>query len=134
MANTKLSYPDVTTYIVIWGPEKKEFKGWAEAEPNQCFESKWPEVDYYTDAATVGKVRGFEYLFEMDYARQQGVDYIDQHHFIRYSSDDDCEGPFCINHFAAKIEYLENGFADIEYFEASERYRYKKDKNLAFSI
>ena len=28
----------------------------------------------YTDAATVGKVRGFEYLFEMDYARQQGVD------------------------------------------------------------
>ena len=49
MANTKLSYPDVTTYIVIWGPEKKEFKGWAEAEPNQCFESKWTEVDYYTD-------------------------------------------------------------------------------------
>ncbi len=24
----------------------------------------------YTDAATVGKVRGFEYLFEIDYARQ----------------------------------------------------------------
>ena len=46
----------------------------------------------YTDAATVGKVMGFEYLFEIDYARQQGLDYIDQHHFIRYSSDDDCEG------------------------------------------
>ena len=52
----------------------------------------------YTDAATVGKVRGFEYLFEVDYARQQGIDYVDQHHFIRYSSDDDCEGPLCINH------------------------------------
>ena len=37
----------------------------------------------YTDAATVGKVRGFEYLFEIDYARQQGVDYLNQHHFIR---------------------------------------------------
>jgi len=88
----------------------------------------------YTDAATVGKVQGFEYLFEMDYARQQGVDYIDQHHFIRYSSDDNCDGPFCIDHFAAKIEYLKDGFADVEYFELSERYRWKKDKNLAFSI
>ena len=88
----------------------------------------------YSDAATVGKVRGFEYLFEVDYARQQGIDYIDQHHFIRYSSDADCEGPFCIDHFAAKIEYLKDGFADIEYFEVSERYRYKRNKNLAFSI
>jgi len=91
-------------------------------------ESSW------SDNATVGKVQGFEYLFEMDYARQQGVDYIDQHHFIRYSSDDNCDGPFCIDHFAAKIEYVKDGFADIEYFELSERYRYKKDKNLAFSI
>ena len=88
----------------------------------------------YTDAATVGKVRGFEYLFEVDYARQQGVEYIDQHHFIRYSSDDDCDGPLCIDHFAAKFEYLKDGFADIEYFEISERYRHKKNKDLAFSI
>jgi len=88
----------------------------------------------YTDAATVGKVKGFEYLFEIDYARQQGIDYIDQHHFIRYSSDEDCEGPLCINHFAAKVEYLKNGFADIEYFELSERYRIKRNKNLAISI
>ena len=88
----------------------------------------------YTDAATVGKVQGFEYLFEIDYARQQGIDYIDQHHFIRYSSDDDCNGPYCVNHLAAKIEYLKDGFADIEYFELSERYRFKKTKDLAFSI
>jgi len=88
----------------------------------------------YTDAATVGKVQGFEYLFEMDYARQQGLDYVDQHHFIRYSSDDNCDGPFCIDHFAAKVEYLKDGFADVEYFELSERYRHKKSANLAFSI
>ena len=88
----------------------------------------------YTDAATVGKVQGFEYLFEVDYSRQQGLDYIDQHHFIRYSSDDDCDGPYCINHFAAKVEYLKDGFADVEYFELSERYRWKKDKALSFSI
>ena len=88
----------------------------------------------YTDAATVGKVQGFEYLFEIDYARQQGLDYIDQHHFIRYSSDDDCDGPLCVNHFAGKVEYLKDGFADIEYFELSERYRYKQNANLAFSV
>jgi hypothetical protein len=88
----------------------------------------------YTDAATVGKVQGFEYLFEVDYSRQQGIDYIDQHHFIRYSSDDDCQGPYCINHFAAKLEYLKDGFADIEYFELSERYRYKQSNDLAFSV
>ena len=88
----------------------------------------------YTDAATVGKVQGFEYLFEIDYARQQGIDYIDQHHFIRYSSDDNCDGPYCIDHFAAKVEYLKDGFADVEYFELSERYRYKQSNNLAFSI
>jgi len=88
----------------------------------------------YTDAATVGKVQGFEYLFEIDYARQQGVDYIDQHHFIRYSSDDNCDGPYCIDHFAAKVEYLKDGFADVEYFELSERYRYKKNSKLALSI
>ena len=88
----------------------------------------------YTDAATVGKVKGFEYLFEMDYSRQQGVDYINQHHFIRYSSDDNCNDPLCVNYFAFKIEYLEDGFADVKYFEASERLRHKKSKNLSFNI
>tara|TARA_R110000787_G_scaffold58913_2_gene133730 strand:- start:406 stop:1482 length:1077 start_codon:yes stop_codon:yes gene_type:complete len=91
-------------------------------------ESSW------SDNATVGKVQGFEYLFELDYARQQGVNYIDQHHFIRYSSDDDCYGKWCVNQFTSKVEYLKEGFADIEYFELSERYRIKKNKNLAFSI
>ena len=88
----------------------------------------------YSDAATVGKVKGLEYLFEADIKRQEGVEYLDQHHFIRYSSDDDCDGPFCVNHFAFKVEYLQDGFADVEYFEASERYRFKYSKDLAFSI
>ena len=88
----------------------------------------------WSDNATVGKVQGFEYLFELDYARQQGINYIDQHHFIRYSSDDDCVGKLCMNEFAAKVEYVKDGFADIEYFELSERWRSKKDKNLAFSV
>ena len=88
----------------------------------------------YADNATVGKVQGFEYLFEVDYSRQQGVDYIDHHHFIRYSSDDDCTGKLCMNEFATKVEYLKDGFADVEYFEVSERWRVKNGRNLAFSI
>tara|TARA_R110000851_G_scaffold80719_4_gene177462 strand:- start:2924 stop:4021 length:1098 start_codon:yes stop_codon:yes gene_type:complete len=88
----------------------------------------------YSDAATVGKVKGVEYLFEVDYKRQEGVDYMDQHHFIRFSSDDGCPSELCVNFFALKVEYLEDGFADIKYFEASERYRHRKSKNLSWNI
>ena len=78
----------------------------------------------YSDAAVVGKSRGVEYLFEIDYKRQEGKNYMDQHHFVRYSSDDGCPDELCINFFALKVEYLEDGFADIKYFEASERYHW----------
>ena len=88
----------------------------------------------YSDAAVVGKSRGGEYLFEVDYKRQEGKDYMDQHHFIRYSSDDGCPDEMCINFFALKVEYLEDGFADIKYFEASERYRVRKSRNLSWNI
>ena len=79
----------------------------------------------FSDAATVGKVKGFEFLFEADYRRVQGENYLDQHHFLRYVSDKD---------FTIKIEYLEDGFADIRYFEASERYRYKHNNKLSFNV
>ena len=59
MPNTKLSYPEVTTYAIIWGPKgawygfifgkRGELKGYAEIGPENCFESKWVEIDYYTD-------------------------------------------------------------------------------------
>jgi len=88
----------------------------------------------YSDAAIVGKSRGVEYLFEIDYKRQEGKNYMDQHHFIRYSSDDGCPDELCINFFALKVEYLEDGFADIKYFEASERYRVRKSRNLSWNI
>ena len=34
----------------------------------------------FSDAATIGKVKGFEFLFEADYRRIQGENYLDQHH------------------------------------------------------
>ena len=49
----------------------------------------------YSDAAIVGKSKGVEYLFEIDYTRQEGENYLDQHHFIRYSSDDGCQDRLC---------------------------------------
>ena len=78
----------------------------------------------YSDAATVGKIKGVEFLFEVDYKRQEGVEYLDQHHFIRYVS----------NKLLVKTEYLKDGFADVEYFETSERYRYNVNNKLSFNV
>ena len=69
----------------------------------------------YSDAATLGRLDGFEYLFETDFVRRLGVNFTNQHHFVRYVADK----------WIAKVEYLEDGFADIEYFESSQRYRLK---------
>ena len=78
----------------------------------------------FSDAATIGKIKGFEFLFEVDWKRQQGIQFLDQHHFLRYIAND----------YIVKIEYIQDGFADIQYFEASERYRYKVGKKLSFNI
>ena len=78
----------------------------------------------YGDAATVGKVSGLEFLFEIDRIRQFGNEYQSQNHFLRYVADS----------FIVKLEYLQDGFADIEYFEASERYRWIKSDKLSFNI
>jgi hypothetical protein len=77
----------------------------------------------WSDGANIGKVRGLEFLFEVDYKRQQGNEYLDQHHFIRFVDDK----------YILKGEYLEDGFADIKYFETSERYRYKVNDKLSFN-
>ena len=78
----------------------------------------------WSDAATIGKVSGLEFLFEADIKRQEGVEYIDQNHFIRYVG----------SWYVLKGEYLQDGFADIEYFEVSERYRYKLNNKLSLNI
>ena len=80
--------------------------------------------DSWSDGASVGKVSGLEFLFEANYRRQQGESYLDQHHFVRYVADK----------YIIKGEYLEDGFADIKYFEVSERYRYKVNNKLSFNI
>ena len=80
--------------------------------------------DSWSDGASIGKVSGLEFLFELDYKRLQSQNYVDQHHFIR----------FVDNKYILKGEYLEDGFANIKYFETSERYRCKINSKLSFNI
>ena len=77
----------------------------------------------YGDAATVG-LSPFEYLFEVDYKRQEGIEYFDQQHFVRYVRDK----------WLTKIEYIKDGFADIEYYEATQRFRLRGKKKLSFNF
>ena len=80
--------------------------------------------DSWSDGANIGKVSGLEFLFEGDYKRQQGENYLDQHHFIRYVADK----------YILKGEYLEDGFADIKYFETSQRVRNKISNKFSLNI
>ena len=105
-------------YSVILGVRKIARMGY---EPKEAFKNG--QENSFSDASTVGKVKGFEYLFELSYVRQEGEDYANQHHFLRYIDDT----------YILKGEYLEDGFADIKYFETSQRYRYKV-KNFGDNI
>lgn len=77
----------------------------------------------YGDAATVGKYDGFEFLAEADWRRQQGKNFLDQDYFARYVADN----------WVVKAEYLQDGFADVRYFEASQRGRVKIGSKLSFN-
>ncbi len=117
-------------YSMILGIRKMKQFGY---QPKEAF--KRGTESSFSDAATIGRWENqFEFLFEAEYKRQQGETYFDQHHFIRYVADDGCGLKNCWNHWIAKVEYLKDGFADIEYFEASERYRYNVNGNLSFNI
>tara|TARA_R110000737_G_scaffold187124_1_gene209794 strand:- start:863 stop:1888 length:1026 start_codon:yes stop_codon:yes gene_type:complete len=78
----------------------------------------------WSDGANVGKRNGLEYLFEINYKRQMGDKFVDQNHFIRWVE----------NSYILKGEYLEDGFADISYFETSQRYRLKVGQKFSFNI
>ena len=82
------------------------------------------EEHSYSDAATIGTVKGFEFLFESDYRRQQGVNYLDQNHFLRYVG----------KRFVTKVEYVQDGFADVSYLEASQRLRINSKGKLSFNV
>ena len=77
----------------------------------------------FSDAANIG-LEPFEYLFQVQYKRQEGVEYFDQHHFLRYVK------PVWL----AKAEYIRDGFADVEYYETTQRFRINSKSKLSFNI
>jgi hypothetical protein len=78
----------------------------------------------YGDAATVGKYDGFEFLAEADWRRQQGRNFLDQDYFVRYVD----------NWWLVKAEYLQDGFADVKYFESSQRARLKIGEKFSLNL
>ena len=106
-------------YSIIFGVRKIARFGYL---PKEAF--KKGTENSFSDAATMGRVSGFEFLFQGEYKRQQGLTFFDQHHFLRYVADK----------WMTKAEFLKDGFADIEYFEASLRYRHKINRKLSFTL
>ena len=49
---------------------------------------------------------------------------MDQQHFLRYVADK----------WIVKTEYVQQGFADIKYFESSQRYRHKIGKKFSWNV
>lgn len=119
-------------YSVLFGIRKIKRYGY---EPKEAF--KRGTESSFSDAATLGSWDNkIEFLFEGEYKRQQGESYLDQHHFVRYVGSDGCGEKFCWKHYMFKVEYLEDGFADIKYFEASERFTYRPSQvnNITFNF
>ena len=119
-------------YSILFGVRKMKQFGY---QPKEAF--KRGLESSFSDASTLGNwENNFEFLFQGEYKRQQGETYLDQHHFIRYAGNSGSEKPLSFKRFVAKIEYLEDGFADIKYFEASERltYIHPQVKNLTLNI
>jgi len=119
-------------YSILFGVRKIKKFGYEDKE-----RFKNGTENSFTDAATLGRWNNkVEFLFQGEYKRQQGETYLDQHHFVRYVGSDGCAEEFCWRHFIIKVEYLEDGFADIKYFEASQRLAYKPKSidNLTFNI
>jgi len=119
-------------YSILFGVRKIKKFGYEDKE-----RFKNGTENSFTDAATIGRwTNKIEFLVQGEYKRQQGESYLDQHHFIRYVGDDGCNNKRCMKHYIVKVEYLEDGFADIKYFEASERFTYKHPsfKHLTFNF
>jgi len=64
-------------------------------------------------SATVGSVKGVEYLAQYDIGRQQGTEYVNQRYFLRYLS----------KYFMVKGEYYNQGLVDLNYTQVEARTR-----------
>lgn len=123
LPNGTLEYGNIKTpfdYTLTFGARKIARLGY-ENRANVFYNGT---ENSYADAATIGRVKGLEFLFEANYKRQQGLNFIDQQHFLRYVADK----------WVVKLEYVQDGFADIKYYESSQRYRHNINSKLSFNL
>jgi len=66
-----------------------------------------------SDKAIIGAVNGVEYLFSASSVRNQGHEYLDQEHWLKWSN----------NHFVTKFKYINKESRDLEFADYDARYR-----------
>jgi len=92
-------------------------------QPKEAF--KRGTENSFSDAATIGNWENkVEFLFQHEYKRQEGEEYFDFHHMLRYVADK----------WLVKAEYLKDGFADVSYFESSQRYRKELKNGISVNV
>jgi len=107
-------------YSVLFGTRKIRRFGY---EPKEAFKNG--TENSFSDAATIGLWENkLEFLFQAEFKRQEGENYFDQRHMLRYVDEK----------WLAKVEYIEDGFADVKFFEASQRYRKEAENGISFNI
>ena len=71
-----------------------------------------------SDRAIIGPVNGVEYLFSASSVRNQGHEYTDQEHWLKWSN----------NHFVTKFKYVNKESRDLEFADYDARYRLNLSK------
>ena len=66
-----------------------------------------------SDKAIIGAVNGVEYLFSASSVRNQGHEYLDQEHWIKWSN----------NYFVTKFKYINKESRDLEFADYDARFR-----------
>jgi len=66
-----------------------------------------------SDKAIIGAVNGVEYLFSASSVRNQGHEYLDQEHWLKWSN----------NHFVTKFKYINKESRDLEFADYDARFR-----------
>ena len=72
----------------------------------------------FSDKAIIGAVNGVEYLFSASSVRNQGHEYLDQEHWLKWSN----------NYFVTKFKYINKESRDLEFADYDARFRLQLGK------
>ena len=56
LRNTEICYPEVITYFIAWNDDRSDIMSYGIIETFQCMDTKWDEVDFYTDELEWAKI------------------------------------------------------------------------------